>query len=145
MLLFQIGMGRDELYDKVDGLSLQDKHQGVLVRLREKVDGLYIFKDRYFENHQLEEAANKVQFWSLQFLGNFLVYDFWTPPLPPPINIVHDHFFPQKISIRIWGYVRLKHFLGRALRLGQARGPSAAATYLGRVLRLAQARGPRTG
>ena len=79
MLLFQTGMGGDELYDKVDGLSLQDKHQGVLVRLREKVDGLYIFKDRYFENHQLEEAANKVQFWSLQFLGNFLVYDFWTP------------------------------------------------------------------
>ena len=72
-------MGGDELYDKVDGLSLQDKHQGVLVRLREKVDGLYIFKDRYFENHQLEEAANKVQFWFLQFLGNFLVYDFWTP------------------------------------------------------------------
>ena len=28
------------------------------------------------------------------------------------------------------------------LRLGQARGPSASATYLGRVLRLAQTRGP---
>ena len=62
-------MGGDELYDNVDGLSLQNKHkhQGVLVRLKEKVEGLYIFKDRYFENHQLEEAANKVQFWSLQF------------------------------------------------------------------------------
>ena len=28
----------------------------------------------------------------------------------------------------------LRHFLGRALRLGRARGPSAAATCLGRAL-----------
>ena len=42
----------------------------------------------------------------------------------------------------IQGQVRLRHFLGRALRLGQARGPSAAATCLGRALQLAQARGP---
>ena len=29
------------------------------------------------------------QFPSIRF-GNFLVYDFWTPP--PPINFVLDHF-----------------------------------------------------
>ena len=55
------------------------------------------------------------------FFGSVLVYDFWTPPTPPPINFVHDLIF---LLFR----VRLRYFLGRALRLGWARGPSAAAT-----------------
>ena len=36
----------------------------------------------------------------LQFiLGSVLVYDFWTPPTPPPINFVHDHLFFSKFII----------------------------------------------
>ena len=52
---------------------------------------------------------------------------FWTPP--PPINFIHDEI---RISIYLLLFrVRLGHFLGRALRLGQARGPTAAATGYG--------------
>ena len=46
--------------------------------------------------------------------GSVLVQDFWTPP--PPIDFVHD-----QISIYLALFrVRLRHFLGRALRLGWA-------------------------
>ena len=31
--------------------------------------------------------------------GFVLVYDFWTPPSPPPINFVHDHLFFSQIII----------------------------------------------
>ena len=81
----------------------------------------------------------------------------------PHINFVHDHLFFSKFFIIyffvIQGQVRLRHFLGRALRLGQARGPSAAARmgqgaercghglsqlrhFLGRALWIGQNRGP---
>ena len=91
--------------------------------------------------------------------GSVLVYDFWTPPHPPPINFVHDHLFLSinlllfifllfrvRLQVKIFsgpsaaarlgqgaercghGLGQLRHFLGRALRLGWARGPSAAAT-----------------
>ena len=46
-------------------------------------------------------------------------------PLPPPINFVHDHLFFSKIIIIYFSLLR--QFLGRALRLGRATGPSAAA------------------
>ena len=46
---------------------------------------------------------------------------FLAPP-GPPINFVYD-----QISIYLV-LIRLSHFLGRALLLGQAMGPSAAAT-----------------
>ena len=49
-------------------------------------------------------------------MGPVLVYDFWTPPPPPNL------FF-----IIFYSKVRSKQFLGRALRLGQANGPSSAA------------------
>ena len=50
------------------------------------------------------------------------------PSLPLPINFVHDNLFFNKIiySLLFQGQVRLIQFPGRALRLGQARGPSAA-------------------
>ena len=54
--------------------------------------------------------------------GSVLENDFWTPP----INFVHDHLFFNKINI-IYGKVRLRQFMGLALRLEQASGPSAAA------------------
>ena len=56
--------------------------------------------------------------------------DFWTPPLSLSINSEHDldfNFFQHKIFILYYFSVRLRKFLGRALRLGQARGPSALA------------------
>ena len=28
-------------------------------------------------------------------MGNFLEYDFWTPPSPPPINFVHASHIQQ--------------------------------------------------
>ena len=61
--------------------------------------------------------------------GSAQVYDL-VPPPPPTINFVHDHFISCKfifIIFIIQGQVRLRPFLGRTLRLGQARGPSAAA------------------
>ena len=62
--------------------------------------------------------------------------------LDPPYQFCKWPFFLFFSKLVHIFRVRLGHFLGRALRLGQARGPSAAATYLGRALRLAQARGP---
>ena len=64
---------------------------------------------------------------------------------PPPINFVHDHFFNNFQLSQYLFRVRLgydtfwtercdhglgKDFLGRALRLGQDRGPSAAVTFI---------------
>ena len=65
-----------------------------------------------------------------QLLGSVLLNDFWAPcPPPPPMNFVHGPYFPAKLLIITFYYfrVRLSSFLGRALRLGRARGPSAAA------------------
>ena len=37
----------------------------------------------------------------------------------------------EKVQIAdMWGKVKLRQFLGRALLLGQARGPSAVATFI---------------
>ena len=51
--------------------------------------------------------------------------------MDPSLNFVHDHLFFSKFTIIYFLLfrVRLRHFLDRALRLGQARGPSAAATW----------------
>jgi len=59
------------------------------------------------------------------------VNDFWTPPRAPrpPINFVHDEISKLVFFLLLFR-VRLRLFPGRALRLGQARGPSAAATLL---------------
>ena len=51
---------------------------------------------------------------------------------PPPINFVHDHYFSAKLLLFFFYYFRVRlvgtlAFLGRALRLGQAREPGAAA------------------
>ena len=53
-------MDGDGLDEQVGVLSLEDEDGGVLDRLKEKVEGLYTFKDHYFENHDLAEAVNKV-------------------------------------------------------------------------------------
>ena len=52
-------------------------------------------------------------------------------PPPPSTNFVNDHYFSAKLLLFIFYYFRVRlgplAFLVRALRLGQARGPSAAA------------------
>ena len=66
-------------------------------------------------------------------VNNYLGLSYWTifgpPAPPPPMNFVHGPYFPAKLLIITFYYfrVRLSSFLGRALRLGRARGPSAAA------------------
>ena len=61
-------------------------------------------------------------------LGIFLENDFGPHP---PTNFVHDHYFSAKLLLFIFYYFRVRlgplAFLGRVLRIGQARGPSAAA------------------
>ena len=59
--------------------------------------------------------------------------DFWTAHSPralPSYQFCTRTLFQQFLIklVFIYGKVRLRHFLGQALRLGQARGPSAAAT-----------------
>ena len=85
--------------------------------------------------------------------GSVLVNDFWTPPGPP--TLLSNLYMTKLVFIKHYlglGQVKtlsgpsaaarmgqgaercghmlgqLRHFLGRELRLGQARGPSAAAT-----------------
>ena len=60
--------------------------------------------------------------------------DFWTPSPSPPINFVHDHYFSANECLF---RVRLGHFLGLALRLGQARNrvPRLGQASRGRALR----------
>ena len=63
-------------------------------------------------------------------LGSVLENDFWTSSAPP-INFVHYHLFFSKIVIINTFFIlelgRLRQFLGRVLRLVQARGPGPAA------------------
>ena len=67
---------------------------------------------------------------------------FLEPPLPPSYQFCTLTFFFSKLVYIFKVRLGPLAFLGRALRLEQARGPSAAATCLGRALRLAQARRP---
>ena len=72
-------------------------------------------------------------------MGRRAIFD-PSPPGPPPINFVHDHLFSAKLLLFINNFrVRLGKTIsgpsaaprtgqGRALRLGQTRGPGAAAT-----------------
>ena len=61
----------------------------------------------------------------------------YCPPVLLPIrSTVHSFLRQLFIFVLFEGYVRLRQFLGRALRLGRARGPSAAARTGGRALRL---------
>ena len=55
-----------------------------------------------------------------------LVYDFWTPLSILSILYMTTNF--QQNYYFLYFRVRLRQFLGRALRLGQAGGPSTAAT-----------------
>ena len=85
-------------------------------------------------NNQDPIFISKLCFPSMVFFKLCLIWklgpSYYTvlEPLPPPINFENDHYFNnfQKL-VCLQGQVRLRHYLGRVLRLGQARGPSAAA------------------
>ena len=86
----------------------------------------HCFQPKRIETRKLRKLKNISETWKpILFVrlhvGSVLVNDFWTPPAP----LVHMTRLVYLFSI-IQGQVRLRHFLGRALRLGWARGPSRA-------------------
>ena len=120
------------LDSSISELKQEIKNKSPFIRINDMICLFFIktFTYTILNRKKLQGQDGKKNFsategWGDIFLGSVLVYDFCIPP--PPINFVHDHLFFSKFIIFyffiIQGQVRLRHFLGRALRLGQVIRP----------------------